>query len=354
MKTVRNIIAIAAFVLIGVLIGLALGGQGDGDDSVQLSPLRSTQAADWATEVESTVTVTATVSRTPAPTHTPQSACPPAPTCTPPPTPTPTATITPTPTPTQTQPPPTVVRPKEVTVFPGVPEEAVWGPVVRVADGDTLTMRFDDGVEERIRLLDVDTPETVHPNRPEECFGAQASAFTKTLLGQRVAIEEMGRDQFDRVLAYVWVETDEGAVLWNLRLLEEGLAVYNDYGNPGKYADMSRAAAEQALLAGVGLWSACTLTFDPTPTPTPAPHPTPVRTGSGASAQVACPQGCVSQPDPSCSIKGNVNTRNDTKIYHVEGVSSSYNRVNMKESDGDLWFCTVEEAEANGFRAPRN
>ncbi len=148
MKTVRNIIAIAAF----VLIGLALGGQGDGDGSVQLSPLRSTQAADRATVTGATVTatVTATVALTPAPT--------------------PTATITPTPTPTQL--PPTAVRPKEVTVFPGVPQEAVWGLVVRVADGDTLTVRFEDGVEERVRLLDVDTPETVHPNRPEECFGA--------------------------------------------------------------------------------------------------------------------------------------------------------------------------------------
>ena len=38
---------------------------------------------------------------------------------------------------------------------------------------------------------------------------------------------------------------DEGGELWNVRLLEEGLAVYNDYGNPGQYADTSRAAAEQ-------------------------------------------------------------------------------------------------------------
>jgi micrococcal nuclease len=224
--------------------------------------------------------------------------------------------------------------------------------VVRVADGDTLTVQFDDGEEETIRFLDVDTPETVHPTRPEECYGAQASDFTKTLMGQRVGIEEMGRDRYGRLLAYVWTEPEEGGQLWNVRLLEEGLAVYNDYGNPGKYADTSRAAAENALLSGVGLWSACTL-GEPA-TPTPAPTPTPVPTRSAQDGQAVCPQGCVSQPDPSCSIKGNVNTRNDTKIYHVEGVSSSYNRVNMKESDGDLWFCTIEEAEANGFRAPRN
>jgi len=350
LKTVRNIIAVAAFVMIGVLIGLALGGQGDGDGAIELSESRTTPTAVRGTVVRATVTATAT--GTPAPKHTPVAACPPAPTCTPPPTPTPTATETPTPTPTPTQLPQSAVRPARVTVFPNVPEEAVWGLVVRVADGDTLTMRFGDGVEERIRLLDVDTPETVHPNRPQECFGTQASEFTKTLMGQRIGIEQMGRDRFDRVLAYVWVETDEGALQWNLLLLEEGLAVYNDYGNPGKYADMSREAAENALLAGVGLWSACTLTFDPTATPTP--HPTPVRTGSGQGAQVGCPQGCVSQPDPSCNIKGNVNTRNDTKIYHIEGESPSYARVNMKENEGDLWFCTVEEAEANGFRAPKN
>ena len=52
-----------------------------------------------------------------------------------------------------------------------------------VADGDTLTVRFGDGAEETLRLLDVDTPETVHPNKPEECFGAQASDYTKGLMG---------------------------------------------------------------------------------------------------------------------------------------------------------------------------
>ncbi len=230
--------------------------------------------------------------------------------------------------------------PAEVSDSESVPADAEWGVVVRVADGDTLTVRFDDGEEETIRFLDVDTPETVHPTRPEECFGAQASNFTKTLMGQRVGIEEMGRDRYGRVLAYVWTEPEEGGELWNIRLLEEGLAVYNDYGNPGQYADRSRAAAERALLAGVGLWSACEIGERPTVVPTQM-------VGAG------CPQGCVNQPDPSCSIKGNVNTSSSTKIYHVEGESSSYGRVNMKEGEGDLWFCTKDEAEANGFRAPR-
>ena len=304
MKTVRNIVVVLALILIGVMIGVAMGGQGERGGDGQASAPAATAAP----------RTTSPRTAAPTPTERPESE--------------------------ETNSGAASPTPAEVTDSESAPAEGAWGVVVRVADGDTLTVRFDDGEEETIRLLDVDTPETVHPSRPEECFGAQASDFTKTLMGQRVRIEEKGRDRYGRLLAYVWTSADEGERLWNVRLLEEGLAVYNDYGNPGKYADISRAAAEQALLAGVGLWSACEIEARPTVVPTQM-------VGAG------CPQGCVSQPDPSCSIKGNVNTRSSTKIYHVEGESSSYGRVNMKAGEGDLWFCTTDEAEANGFRAPR-
>lgn len=298
MKLIRNIIVLVAFILLVVVIGFALGGQGDGGGDVETPSPASTAAT-------STRAVTATATRvsgsegTSAPTDVPAA-----------------------------------------TEGSGEESGGEWGVVVRVADGDTLTVRFDSGEEETLRLLDIDTPETVHPSRPEACFGAQASDYTKALVRQRVRVEPMGRDRYGRLLAYVWTGDGEGGVLWNVRLLEEGLAVYNDYGNPGRYADRTRAAAEEAMLAGVGLWSACEIGARPTVVPTQV-------VGAG------CPQGCVSQPDPSCSIKGNVNTRRDTKIYHVEGESSSYARVNMREGEGDLWFCTRAEAEANGFRAPR-
>ncbi len=284
---------VLALILIGVAVGLALGGQGERGGDVQTSSSAATA--------------------TPAPTSTRSAS--------------PTTTE-------RTESEETISRAASPT-----PAEAGWGVVVRVADGDTLTVRFANGEEETLRLLDVDTPETVHPNRPEECFGAQASDYAKGLMGQRVRVEEEGRDRYGRLLSYVWTGDDEGSVLWNVRLLEEGLAVYNDYGNPGQYADISRAAAEKAMLAGVGLWSACETGERPTPVPV-------------QSVGAGCPQGCIRQPDPSCSIKGNVNTTRDTKIYHVEGESPSYGRVKMKEGEGDLWFCTRAEAEANGFRAP--
>lgn len=298
MKLIRNIILVLALILLGVVIGFALGGQGDGGGDVETPSSASTSAT-------STRAVAAAATRVSGSEGTSA------------------ATAVPT-----------------AAEGSGAESGGEWGVVVRVADGDTLTVRFGSGEEETIRLLDVDTPETVHPSRPEECFGAQASDYTKALMRQRVRVEPMGRDRYGRLLAYVWVGDGEGGVLWNVRLLEEGLAVYNDYGNPGQYADRTRAAAEEAMLAGVGLWSACEIGERPTVVPT-------------QPAGAGCPQGCVSQPDPSCSIKGNVNTRRDTKIYHVEGESSSYGMVRMKEEEGDLWFCTRAEAEANGFRAPR-
>ena len=57
----------------------------------------------------------------------------------------------------------------------------VHGTVVSVADGDTVTVKFASG-QEKIRLIGVDTPETVHPTKPVGCFGPEASAYTKALL----------------------------------------------------------------------------------------------------------------------------------------------------------------------------
>ncbi len=93
--------------------------------------------------------------------------------------------------------------------------------VIRVSDGDTLDVRFSDGSEERLRLLDVDTPETVHPDKPVQCYGPEASAYTKQQLcgtdsgkncvGIGVYVEQAGREKYGRLLAYVW--TQDGSAL---------------------------------------------------------------------------------------------------------------------------------------------
>ncbi|MGH9117096.1 MAG: thermonuclease family protein [Acidimicrobiales bacterium] len=132
------------------------------------------------------------------------------------------------------------------------------GVVVEVIDGDTVEVRLADG-EERVRLLGVDTPETVDPSRPPECFGAEASARTRELLptGTVVVLERdlEARDHYGRLLAFVFRRSDH--LMINRALLAEGLATPLAIApNLAYRAELASVAAE-ARRAGRGLWSAC-------------------------------------------------------------------------------------------------
>ena len=72
-------------------------------------------------------------------------------------------------------------------------------------------------------------------------------------------------------------------------------------------------------------------------------------TGVGNENAFTCIGGCAVAPDPSCAIKGNVNSSKE-KIYHVPG-GQYYDRTDIKPEEGDAWFCTSAEAVAAGFRA---
>ncbi len=132
-------------------------------------------------------------------------------------------------------------------------------PVVRVVDGDTLVVAKPEG-ETRVRLIGIDTPESVAPDRPVECFGPEASARTTELLsGQTVTLRgdptQDRLDQYDRELDYVWLP--DGRLL-NHVLVTEGYAVERTYAAPYAYQQHLRAAQQQAQDAGAGLWSAAT------------------------------------------------------------------------------------------------
>ena len=142
-----------------------------------------------------------------------------------------------------------------------VPADAMAAVVISVADGDTITVDMASGATgkirvEKIRLLDVDTPETVHPSKPIQCFGPEASAHTKARLakGSTVYIESAGRDKYDRLLGYVW--TNDGR-LYNQELVENGLAIHNSYGKLQKHTITIASAERNAKANGVGLWTAC-------------------------------------------------------------------------------------------------
>lgn len=143
---------------------------------------------------------------------------------------------------------------------PASPVENPSEPIVAdVVDGDTIIVRFPTGAEETVRLLGIDTPETVDPNRPEQCFGAEASAHVASVLrpGTTIRIERdvEARDHFGRLLAYVFRENDDLFV--NLDLLERGFADLSIYPPNDAYAQRLGAATTSARTRSVGLWGAC-------------------------------------------------------------------------------------------------
>ncbi len=144
--------------------------------------------------------------------------------------------------------------------------------VERVIDGDTMIVSFvfDDGskyLKERVRFLGVDTPETVHPNKPVQYYGKEASDFTKKNLTDQVVwlqTDVSAKDRYDRMLAYVWLKEptekdldDEAAIranMYNARLLLEGYAQLMTVQPNSRYANLFVHFQREAREAGKGLW----------------------------------------------------------------------------------------------------
>lgn len=131
--------------------------------------------------------------------------------------------------------------------------------VVSHVDGDTVRVRINNppetlGAVETIRMLGVDTPETVHPSRPVEIFGIEASNFTKArLLGKNVllAFDWDLRDRYGRILCYIY--TEDG-VCHNAALIREGYAhAYTRFTFQfmEEFRELEREAREQKR----GLWA---------------------------------------------------------------------------------------------------
>jgi len=129
--------------------------------------------------------------------------------------------------------------------------------VIKVVDGDTLDVIDSRGDEIRIRLIGIDTPESVDPRQPVECFGAEAAARARELLdGAVIELEsdptQGDADRFDRRLRYVWLSDGTNV---NLKLIEDGYALEYTYDEPYRYQSVFQLAEDEARQAGRGLWS---------------------------------------------------------------------------------------------------
>ena len=161
-----------------------------------------------------------------------------------------------TPTPAGTEVPSSTARPVPDTFDSNRGEPAT---VARVIDGDTIEVR-QNGIESDVRVLGIDTPETVHPSKPVQCYGPEASAEAKRMLpiGSPVRLHFEGErtDYYGRLLAYVENEAGVDVSTW---LAGAGFArVYpldHDYA-VDRTPELLTAQA-QAKTRGLGLWGAC-------------------------------------------------------------------------------------------------
>lgn len=186
--------------------------------------------------------------------------------------------------------------------------------VNRVVDGDTIEVKMGE-TKEKVRLIGIDTPETVHPEKEEEPYGKEASDFTKERLnGQEIRLEldVEERDRYGRLLAYVWL----GDEMFNDTLLREGYARLATFPPNVKYVERFTATQKEARESQRGLW-ALELEEDE----------------------------INSESNQEMEQGEYLGSRNSDK-YHLPGCKWAQK---IKE-ENQVWFETVEEAEAAGYK----
>lgn len=187
--------------------------------------------------------------------------------------------------------------------------------VKRVVDGDT----FETSNGDKVRLIGMNTPETVKPNSPVEKFGKEASAYTKKRLADATVYlfaDAGDKDKYGRLLRYAFIKGE--TEMYNVTLLKEGYANTMTIPPNVMFAKTFVDIEREARSKGKGLWAK----------------------GDGKTDAKA------TSGDASCKapqIKGNINSNNE-KIYHLPG-GRSYN-----QTKAELMFCTEEDAAQAGFR----
>ncbi|MCT1939808.1 MULTISPECIES: thermonuclease family protein [Micrococcus] len=224
---------------------------------------------------------------------------------------------------------------------PAAPAD-VEGDVVTVesiSDGDTLRVTLGE-VSTRVRLLNIDTPETHHPSKPVECMGLEATAALKSMIspGDTVVLRYDRRlyDRYDRLLAGVYAD----GVLVNAEMARLG------YGEPAVFDGNDRflpeveAAWEQARANGVGRFSGeCGTAAEPIPEAAPAPAP--------EAAPAAGDAGPVRGADSVCPDSHPVKANDNSGIYHMPG-QQHYGKTNARNC-----YASAAAAQADGYRAAR-
>lgn len=139
-------------------------------------------------------------------------------------------------------------------------QDRISTELLRVVDGDTIVVDI-DGEEFKIRLIGIDTPESVHSDasRNNE-YGQMASDYTKELLADQETVwieyDQEAEDRYGRQLGYVWLDPDAEDLQYmvNYILVANGYAINKEYPPNTRYAGYFREACQEAMEAGSGLW----------------------------------------------------------------------------------------------------
>jgi micrococcal nuclease len=208
-----------------------------------------------------------------------------------------------------------------------VPNEAERARVVGHVDGDTLRLAavgesryLPTGEETKVRLLEIDTPESVDPNSPEECYSLRASrALSEMLpLGADVWIkpDQQLLDPYGRTLLYVW---DADGRFVNLEMVRRGFAKAVLYEPNDEYIDVLRPAERRARQQNRGLWGVCDFFGQPRGL-AQLPEQTPTDPASGRSTDPRFPY---------CSDANDAGYGN-----YVKGRDPEYDWYEDRDSDG--------------------
>ena len=212
--------------------------------------------------------------------------------------------------------------------------------VKRVIDGDTAVLVI-NGKEYKLRMVLVDTPESVHPKKGLQYYGKEASDYTKAqLTGKTVYLQKdvSDTDRYGRVLRYVWLQrpaTNEPTkdevknYCYNAILIKEGYGQLATFPPDVKYVDIFKGLERDARNSKRGLWQ------------------NPERIGERLDKkEEAKKEKKVSQTESNKAIADNkIQGNKNSKIYHMPG-GKSYGKVSPQNS---VWFDTEEDAIAAGY-----
>lgn len=219
--------------------------------------------------------------------------------------------------------------------------------ILDVVDGDTAKVDI-EGKVYTVRMLGIDTPESVHPSKPVQCFAKEATHRARQILNDQVVILEFDPsqgllDKYDRLLAFVWMNEK---AMYNSIMIAEGYAFEYTYNTPYKYQREFREYERIAREQKVGLWSpkTCNGVNENAVASTPATSSLALIVATPTAKPVYQPAqyDYASEPCRIGQVKGNRNSM----IYHVPGgayYARTYSNVQC--------FDTERQAIAAGYRA---